>query len=403
MTGRVLLIVLDSFGCGEAGDAAGYGDAGANTLGHIARACAAGVCNGRGRSGPLYMPYLNELGLGRAGEAASGTHPAGLPEVEPKGQWGYGVEVSRGKDTPSGHWEITGTPVPFEWGYFPHKTPCFPDELVQQMLEMGHLSGILANCHASGTQVIDDYGAEHLRTGKPICYTSVDSVLQIAAHEQAFGLQRLYDLCKITRSLCDNYNIGRVIARPFTGTVGDFHRTPNRKDFAVPPPANTLLELASKAGREVITIGKIGDIFAHHFTGTEKKGVSNDSHFDLLLESVPALADGGLIFANFVDFDTEYGHRRDVAGYAACLEAFDACLPELFALLKRDDVVIFTADHGNDPTFKGTDHTREHVPILVKCAALEAKAIGGRGMADIGQFVSKYLKLSATPHGKSWI
>ncbi len=400
---RVILIVLDSFGCGEAADAPEYGDKGADTFGHIAEYCALGRCDERGHRGALFLPHLTALGLGHAAKASSGIHRLDFADNTPAGMWGYGIEESRGKDTPSGHWEIVGTPVPFKWGYFPHKIPCFPDELIQNMLKIGHLGGVLANCHASGTQVINDFGEEHIRTGFPICYTSVDSVLQIAAHEQIFGLQRLYDLCKSTRKLCDSYNIGRVIARPFVGNTGDFHRTANRKDFAMPPPANTLLELAVTQGREVITIGKIGDIFAHRFTGTEKKGASNDEHFDILLASLPNLADGGLIFANFVDFDTEFGHRRDVSGYAACLEAFDARLPELYALLQPDDVVIFTADHGNDPTFKGTDHTREHVPILVKSSVFEPGPIGARGMADIGQFVCKYLKLPATPYGISWI
>lgn len=401
---RVIIAVLDSFGCGEAADAAAYGDLGANTLGHIAAACAAGKADRPGRKGALFVPNLNGLGLGLAGEAASGSAPAGLPKTTPQGQWGYGVEVSKGKDTPSGHWEMTGTPVPFEWGYFADKIPCFPAELTEEMIKQGHLLGILANCHASGTQVIDDFGAEHLLSGKPICYTSVDSVLQIAAHEETFGLERLYDLCKLTRKLCDQYNIGRVIARPFIGTPGNFHRTAHRKDFAVPPPQNTLLELASRAGREVITIGKIGDIFAHFHTGLEKKGASNMEHMDILLDVLPKLADGGLIFANFVDFDTEYGHRRDIAGYAGCLEEFDARLPELFQMLRPDDLLIFTADHGNDPSYKGTDHTREYVPILAKCAALPAGAIGQReSFADIGATAAKYLGLPATPHGKPWI
>jgi len=401
---RAVLMVLDSFGCGAAADAASYGDVGADTLGHIADACFAGKANRPARKGALHLPNLNTLGLGAAAEASTGRFPAGFARMTPQGQWGYGIEVSKGKDTPSGHWEMTGTPVPFDWGYFPNEVPTFPAQLTAAMIEQGYLPGILANCHASGTQVIDDFGHEHMRTGKPICYTSVDSVLQIAAHEETFGLQRLYELCKITRKLCDKYAIGRVIARPFIGKDGDFHRTANRKDFAVPPPENTLLEIAATAGRDVITIGKIGDIFAHHHTGREMKGAANMAHFNMVLAALENLPEGGLIFANFVDFDSEYGHRRDPAGYAGCLEQFDARLPELFAALKPDDLVIFTADHGNDPTYRGSDHTREHVPILAKCAALPAKAIGARPtLADIGATIARYLGLPATPQGTSWL
>eukprot|EP01037_Dinobryon_pediforme_P007033 gene7033-7097_t len=394
---RALLLVLDSFGIGAAHDADAYGDVGSDTLGHIAAFCAA-----QGR--PLHLPNLNGLGLGLAAELSTGRFPAGFERVAPQGQYGYGVEQSKGKDTPSGHWEMTGTPVPFDWGYFPQTIPCFPAELTAAVMEQGQVPGILANCHASGTQVIEDFGAEHMRSGMPICYTSVDSVLQIAAHEETFGLQRLYDLCKIVRKLCDPYAIGRVIARPFIGREGAFIRTANRKDFAVPPPKDTLLHIADRAGRHVVSIGKIGDIFAHHHTGIELKGAGNMAHFDMTLTALDSLPDGGLIFANFVDFDTDYGHRRDPLGYADCLQAFDARLPELFARLKPDDLLVLTADHGNDPTFKGTDHTREHAPILALCAALPAGSIGRRAsFADMGATIAAWLGLPPTPQGTSWL
>ena len=213
--------------------------------------------------------------------------------------------------------------------------------------------------------MIADFGEEHLRTLKPICYTSANSVLQIAAHEEAFGLDRLYDLCRIARRLCDPLNIGRVIARPFVGaSAKDFVRTANRKDFAVSPPDGNLLQRAARAGRAIVSIGKIGDIFAHRDTGDERKGKSNDGNIDLLIDALRTTADGGLIFVNLVDFDTEWGHRRDVPGYAACLEAFDARLSEIEAAMRPQDFCVITADHGNDPTFRGFDHTREHVPIL---------------------------------------
>ena len=363
---RAILIVLDSVGCGGAEDAIAYGDEGSDTLGHIAEACALGRGNRESlRRGPLALPRLDALGLGLAMHASTGRTPPGFARPKPIGQWGYGVETSRGKDTPSGHWEIAGTPVDFDWGYFPETIPAFPEALTAALIREGKLPGILANRHASGTAIIEEFGEEHLRSGKPICYTSADSVLQIAAHEEAFGLDRLYELCRIGRRLCDPLKIGRVIARPFVGaTAKDFVRTSHRKDFAVPPPDGNLLRRAARAGRPVVSIGKIGDIFAHCDTGTEVKGKSNNGNVDLLLEALKTTPDGGLVFVNLVDFDTEYGHRRDVPGFAACLEAFDARVPQILAGLRQGDMLVVTADHGNDPTFPGTDHTREHVPIL---------------------------------------
>src|ERR1700683_2861254 len=256
---RAILVVLDSVGCGGAEDAKAYGDEGADTLGHIAEACADGRGYREGlRSGPLKLPRLEALGLGRAVRASSGRAPPGLAFPEPRGQWGYGIETSRGKDTPSGHWELAGTPVDFDWGYFPETVPAFPWALTEALIAEGKLAGILANRHASGTAVIEDYGEEHLRTLKPICYTSADSVLQIAAHEQAFGLERLYDLCRIARRLCDPLNIGRVIARPFVGaSAKDFVRNANRKDFAVSPPDGNILQRAARAGRAVVSICQV--------------------------------------------------------------------------------------------------------------------------------------------------
>ena len=305
-----------------------------------------------------------------------------------------------GKDTPSGHWEIVGVPVSFEWGYFPKTTPCFPDDLTALLCAEARLPGILGNCHASGTDIIERLGERHIKTGEPICYTSTDSVFQIAAHEQTFGLDRLYETCRIARRLVDPLKIGRVIARPFVGTSkSDFKRTANRRDYSVPPPGRTLLDIALAEGRDIVTIGKIDDIFAHRATGRVKKGDGNNALFDRMLEGCDQLADGGLLFANFVDFDTMYGHRRDLAGYAGALEAFDARMPELFGRLKSDDLLIITADHGCDPTWHGTDHTREQIPILVSNGQFRP-AIGKRnGFADIGATVAKHLELSPLPHG----
>ncbi len=278
---RAMIIVLDSVGCGAAPDAAAYGDEGSDTLGHIARACAAGR-GGRGglRAGPLHLPNLAALGLSHACRASTGQWLVRMPRpVKPSGLYGCAIERSQGKDTPSGHWEIAGCPVPFQWGYFTKQQGSFPPDLLAAIIREGELPGILGDCHASGTLIIDELGAESVRTGKPICYTSVDSVFQIAAHEEAFGLQRLYDLCRIVRRHVDPLNIGRVIARPFIGTAeAGFTRTANRKDFAVLPPNPTLLDHAVEAGRQVVSIGKIGDIFAHRATGTERKGKSNDDH-----------------------------------------------------------------------------------------------------------------------------
>jgi phosphopentomutase len=404
--GRALIIVLDSVGCGGAEDAADYGDAGADTLGHIAERCALGEGDRAGsRAGPLRLPNLDALGLGLAMHASTGRRPPGFDCPVPEGQWGYGVETSRGKDTPSGHWEIAGTPVDFAWGYFATTDPAFPEALTRALITDAGLRGILGDCHASGTAVIDDFGDEHLRTLKPICYTSADSVLQIAAHEQAFGLERLYELCRVARRLCDPLNIGRVIARPFLGSsAADFVRTPNRKDFSMPPLPDNLLARAKAAGRDVVTIGKIGDIFAHQDTGRELKGKSNADHIDLTLRALRETGDGGFMFANLVDFDTDHGHRRDVAGYAACLEAFDARLPEIADAARPEDLVVVTADHGNDPTWRGFDHTREHVPILAFGGGVTPGPIGARAsLADIAETVAKRLGLPQGPRGKSWL
>lgn len=403
---RAILIVLDSVGCGGAEDAAAYGDEGSDTLGHIAAACAEGRGDRDGlRSGPLHLPNLARLGLSHACEASTGRPLAGVPRPDrPEGQYGYGVEISQGKDTPSGHWEIAGCPVPFKWGYFTALENTFPPELVAAIIREGALPGILGNKHASGTAVIDELAEEHIRTGKPICYTSVDSVLQIAAHEQHFGLERLYELCRKARVLVDPLKIGRVIARPFVGTKeAGFTRTGNRKDFAIPPPDETILDRLASQSRAVVTVGKIGDIFAHRSTGEEIKPFGNAAMFAAALEAFERLPDGGFCFVNLVDFDTEYGHRRDIPGYAAALEAFDRELPKLDAVLRPGDVAVITADHGNDPSWPGTDHTREHVPILAFGPGVAPGPIGRReSFADIAAMLGDRLGIGAVGPGRSW-
>ncbi|WP_182086082.1 phosphopentomutase [Aureimonas sp. ME7] len=396
--GRAFLIVLDSFGIGNAPDAAAFGDAGADTFGHIRDAAAAGGADRPGlREGSLRLPNMERLGLLAAAGLADALPGAGL--------YGSASEVSRGKDTPSGHWEIAGVPVPFEWGYFPRTVPALPASLTEALIRDGDLSGILGNRHASGTEIIEAEGEESMATGRPILYTSADSVLQIAAHENAFGLERLYELCRIARAHVDPLNIGRVIARPFTGeTRANFRRTANRRDYSVPPPEATLLDRAVAAGRRVIAIGKIGDIFAHQGISEVRKGDGNMALFDALLTAVRDAADGDLVFANFVDFDMVHGHRRDVAGYAGALEAFDRRLPELETALRPGDLAILTADHGCDPTFPGTDHTRENVPILGLGPGIAPRAIGHRAtFADIGESVAAHLGLRPGAHGTSFL
>lgn len=403
---RAILIVLDSVGCGAAADAHLYGDTGADTLGHIAQACQDGRGDRKGlRQGPLRLPNLVRLGLAQAYQASTGQALAGAePPAQPQGRYGYGVEISQGKDTPSGHWEIAGCPAPFAWGYFPDQKPAFPPELAAAIISEGGVPGILGDCHASGTAIIEALGPEHIATGKPICYTSVDSVLQIAAHEAHFGLERLYALCRIVRRLVDPLRIGRVIARPFVGSAdAGFTRTGNRKDFAIPPPDETLLDRLAANGRPVITVGKIGDIFAHRATGEEIKLFGNAAMFEAALSALDRLPEGGFVFANLVDFDTEFGHRRDVPGYAAALEAFDAMLPALERRLRPGDLAVITADHGNDPTFRGTDHTREHVPILAFGPGLAPGSIGRReSFSDIAATLGTWLGVGAVGAGTSF-
>ena len=382
---RAFLFILDSVGIGGAPDAAQFGDEGACTVGHISDRMA------------LHVPHLTALGMAQALKAASGSVHGLDEKAKTYGSWGYATEISQGKDTITGHWEMAGVPLQFSWGYFPETIPAFPQNLMNEIISRCKLPGLLAMCHASGTEVIANFGEEHLRTGKPIIYTSADSVVQIAAHEEAFGLQHLYDVCQVARDLTYEMNIGRVIARPFVGrTAHDFKRTGNRKDFAVRPPAPTLLDTLDKAGRKVISVGKIGDIFAHSGTGQELKASGNLVLMNTTLAAMDNLADGGFLMTNFVDFDTDYGHRRDVLGYGRELEKFDALLPQVLAKLGKDDLLIISADHGNDPTWRGTDHTREAVPILCN----QPFKIGHRhSFSDIGQSIAKWLGVPALSAG----
>ena len=397
--GRAIILVLDSFGIGATDDAARFGDAGANTLGSIARVRAAAGT-------PLNLPNLTRLGLMRAAEESCGERPAGTGAIDQViGAYGFAEELSSGKDTPSGHWEIAGVPVLFDWGYFTDRTNTFPLALIDKLIHRAQLPGVLGNCHASGTEIIKQFGEEHVATGKPIIYTSADSVFQVACHEEAFGLDRLYELCDIARELVDEYNVGRVIARPFVGsTAEDFVRTGNRRDLTTPPHAPTLLDKLVDTGGEVVSVGKIADIYAHRGITRKIKATGNDALFDATLDAMDDAPDRSIVFTNFVDFDMLFGHRRDVDGYAEALERFDRRLPELLQQMGSDDLLVICADHGCDPTWEGTDHTREHIPVLVYGRAIGSGSIGKRRtFADIGQSLAAFFNLSPMEYGESFL
>jgi phosphopentomutase len=390
---RTFLVVMDSVGIGGAPDADQFfngdvPDTGSNTLGHIAAACAAGQAE-EGRSGPLDLPHLGALGLGESLALASGDTSLRGPNVT--GTWGAATEISRGKDTPSGHWELAGLPVPWNWHYFPDDTPAFPPDLSEFVAHAAGTSGILGNCHASGTTIISRLGAQHLSSGWPICYTSADSVFQIAAHEDLFGLERLLTLCETVAPKLHELRVGRVIARPFVGSVAEgFSRTANRRDFAITPPRPVLTNWAQDAGRKVYGVGKIGDIFSMQGIDVVYKG-PDDVLMRHLGDLVETAEEGSLTFANFVEFDSLYGHRRDVAGYARALEWFDGEIGKIIGQLRAGDLMVLTADHGNDPTWVGTDHTRERVPVLV--AGMGAGTVGQIGFQDVAALVARHLQI----------
>ena len=370
--------ILDSVGIGGAPDAAAFGDEGSDTLGHIAE----WFLEHEGR--PLALPHLNGLGLGEAYRLVHGSLPAGWEKVEPTGWFAAASEVSTGKDTPSGHWELAGVPARWDWGYFPKTEECFPQELLEALWEKGGLEGSLGHCHASGTEVIARLGEESVRSGKPIFYTSADSVFQIAAHEEAFGLERLLKLCELARELTLEMNVGRVIARPFVGEAGAYERTGNRRDYAVVPPKPTVLQRLVDDGKRVAGVGKIGDIFAHTGLSSELKA---SGHSKLWERTCEARAEADLVMTNFVDFDMLYGHRRDPLGYGLALEVWDRELGRFLAE-GGDDLIVITADHGNDPTWVGTDHTRERVPVLIHGAGAGNGGIR-ETFADVGATIAK--------------
>jgi phosphopentomutase len=391
---RAFILLLDSFGLGALPDADKYGDTGANTFGHIAAWAA-------GSGKPMQLPNLERLGLAAAAHKASGEWAAGFSQRDGfTGAWGAAREQSTGKDTQSGHWEIAGVPVLFDWGYFPRTEPSFPKELTDKLQQLTGVPGFLGNCHASGTEIINRFGDEHVASGKPILYTSADSVFQIAAHEEHFGLDRLYAMCEAAYELVKPYNIGRVIARPFVGANGNYKRTSNRHDYAVPPPSPTLLDHVKDGGGEVIALGKISDIFAAQGVSRLVKGPDNMALFDALLKVADEAGDKSLTFVNFVDFDMLFGHRRDVAGYSNALHELDARLPEFMARLKEGDLVVITADHGCDPTAGGSDHTREHIPMIFFGPGVAPRELPiASTFSSIGATLAKHLGVKPLSNG----
>lgn len=395
---RAIILMMDSFGIGGAKDAARFNNQGANTLGHIAQ-----------YNGGLKLPNLHHLGLSDAAFGASGQYPAIGAQRESILQFGhkYGhmSEISQDKDTVSGHWEMAGLPNLSGWGHFPPNYPSFPEDLITKICRNGKIEGILGNKAASGTVIIQELGEEHLATQKPIFYTSADSNMQIAAHEEHFGLERLYDLCRIAYEYVKPYNIGRIIARPFIGEKsGEFTRTKNRRDFTAQPFGDTLLDLMKTSGKNVIAIGAINDIYAHRGITKEVHGSGLKELWDLTYTEIKNAPEDSLIFTNFEDFDMLWGHRRDIKGYAQGLEYFDSRLSEIAFWLRPDDLVFITADHGNDPSYEGTDHTREQVPAIMFGKKVKTENIAQREtFADLGQTIAEYMHLPPLKYGKSFL
>jgi len=396
---RVIVLVIDGFGIGHAPDAADFGDVSANTFANLAKHFY------QHEKREINLTNLAKMGLVQAAfEAGKSSFPI-VEQAPEQGAYGYAAEVSTGKDTPSGHWEMMGVPVLFDWGYFPKQGHAFPTQLIEKINQATGYDGILGDCHASGTDIINKLGQEHIKTGLPICYTSADSVFQVAAHEEHFGLDNLYKYCETVRELLGDMNIGRVIARPFVGDNPDnFTRTGNRRDYSILPPAPTVLDVFTQAGGHVISVGKIADIYAHQGISEKTKATGIDALLDATITHINSAQDNSLIFTNLVNFDQDYGHRRDPVGYALALENFDQRLPEVVAAMNDDDVLFLTADHGCDPTWHGNDHTREYVPVVAFHKQARSVNIGERNtFADIGQTIADLFKLEKMPYGTSFL
>ena len=381
-----MLIVLDSVGCGELPDASVYGDQGSNTLGNIARHVR------------LRIPHLRSLGLGRLVDLGEGAGARG--RVDRPSAYGRMAESSAGKDSVTGHWEMMGIVLQQPFSTFPHG---FPPEVIGRFEQrIGRQT--LGNVVASGTEIIDRLGAEHMQSGRPIVYTSADSVFQIAAHEDVIPVRELYRICEIAFDMVAPLHVGRVIARPFVGSVGAFRRTANRHDYAVTPPGDTLLDLLTRRGIPVVSIGKIRDLFAGRGIDRAIPARSDADGLNHLMEVVHEQGEG-LIFINLVDFDAQFGHRNDVDGYAANLERFDERLEDVLSALRDSDLLVITADHGNDPTTPSTDHSREYVPILLTGSRVRAEVdLGTRQtFADLGQTLADNFGVGPLAHGTSFL
>lgn len=390
---RAFWIVMDGLGVGAAPDAREFGDEGSNTLSNLATE----ILKRRGT--PLAIPNLMQLGIHQVTPIAGAQAPGELG-----GAFGKAQEQSRGKDTTSGHWEMAGLPVAEA---FPVYESGFPDEIVNRWIHENQLPGILGNCAASGTEIIEKFGTEHMKTGKPILYTSADSVWQVAAHEETFGLERLYSICKSARKLVDELNLGRVIARPFIGDPAKgipFKRTYHRKDYAQLPFGPTILDHLVSCKIPVLGVGKISNIFAGQGVPENTDTAGNADGLKVTLECLKTRK-SGLIFVNLIDFDMLYGHRRDVTGFATALEEFDRALGTLMKECSPDDLILLTADHGNDPTFPGTDHTREFVPVLAYTKSMNRGIpLGTRSsFADMGSTLVHFLTGDPHPSGKSFL
>jgi phosphopentomutase len=383
LAGRLVILVADSVGAGALPDAAAYGDAGSDTLGNLSRAV-----------GGLSLPVMGAMGLGNV------VPILGVPPVErPSASWGRMAERSPGKDTITGHWEMMGVPLVVPLAFFPQG---FPPEVIDPWVAATGVPGVLANRAASGTQIIEELGEEHQRTGKPIVYTSADSVFQVAVHEETVPLETLYAWCREARRILDPLRVARVIARPFVGVPGAYRRTYNRKDFSMPPPRPTVLERLAAAGVPVVGVGKIGDIF-------DRRGMTEDVHTEGNADGLRRTAEilgrmgRGLLFVNLVDFDMLWGHRNDAPGYARGLEEMDRGLPPVLAALREGDLLAITADHGCDPTTPSTDHSREYVPLLVKTPGRQGVPLGTReSFADLGATVAEFFGLEAG-EGRSFL
>ena len=402
---KVIILLFDSFGVGEAPDAADFGDEGSDTLGHI-------VDYFKFNGNSFSLSNLSKKGLKKAAEHNRGEalsiDIANGDEIIKNSKYGYCAEISKGKDTPSGHWELAGVPVLFDWYYFTAKEgeSCFDKEFIDKWVEKSELiDGFIDAGHASGTQVLKEFGCESCVTKKPIVYTSGDSVFQIAAHEDYFGLERLLELCQIAREILNEMGmqVGRVIARPFIGESADeYVRTGNRRDLSILPPEETLLDKLTQAGGHVVSIGKIADIYANQGISKIVKATGLEDLFDKTIVEYESARDNSLIFTNFVDLDSSFGHRRDPKGYGEALEYLDSRIPDLDAVIDDDTVVVLAADHGCDPTAPGTDHTRECVPFLLWGKGVKTEFIGARDtFADIGQSIADFMGVEKLDYGKS--